>query len=67
MNKKDINQVLICDGCGSIIDPDNDEVIIDHDGQNVCQKCYDYLQSDEYRYDLKDKEGESRYEQHAEK
>jgi ribosome-binding protein aMBF1 (putative translation factor) len=65
MNKEIINPVLICDGCGCLIDPDNGDTIIDTGEQNVCQRCFDYLNSDEYLYDLKDRDGESRYEQNA--
>jgi hypothetical protein len=65
MNKEIINPVLICDGCGCFIDIDSGDTIIDTGEQNVCQRCFDYLNSDEYLYDLKDRDGESRYEQNA--
>lgn len=29
----------------------------------ICEACRDYLNNDEYHYDLKDQDGESRYEQ----
>jgi hypothetical protein len=53
---------MTCDRCNN--DADH---LTTHDDQWVCDKCLEYLMSDEYQYDLKDKEGESRYEQHREK
>jgi hypothetical protein len=49
-----------CDRCNKNVDH-----LTTHYGQLVCDACLKYLMSEEYQYDLKDRAGESNYEQHA--
>ena len=65
IHKADIKKhVNICSRCHREVE-DKEELQSGEDycfGE-ICQGCWQYFHSEEYIYDLRDREGESRYEQ----